>query len=178
MSKKSPKLLKLDFGCGLAKKQGFVGVDIDAASKPDILLDLRKAWPWKAGSVGEVHCSLMLQYFTGEERITFFNKLYDVMAIGAQATVIVPYGQSNHATMDPLVCWPPMTEQSFLFWNKEWRVKNQVPARGIECDFDFSYGFGFQNGWHMKAEEARQFALVQYINTVAILSVTMTRRDA
>ncbi len=176
MSKKTEKkLLKLDLGCGSAKKAGFIGVDILESMKPDIVLDLRNPWPWAPGSVGEVNCSLLLQYLTGPERVAFMDKLYDVMAPGAQATVVVPHGQSAHAWMDSMCQWPPMNEGSFLFFNAEWRKVNKIP-HDIRADFDFGYGYGFQNGWHLKAEEARNFALVNYWNAVTVVQVTMTRK--
>ncbi len=175
MSKKN-KLLKLDLGCGTGKKPGFFGVDVVAKFKPDLVLDLRRPWPWGKATVGEVNCSIMLQYFTGPERMEFFNKLHEIMVKGAQATILIPHGQSTHAWMDPYVQWPPMNEGSFLFLNKEWRENNSIPHEDIKCDFDFGYGFGFQNGWNQKSEEARNFALVNYMNVVNVMQVTLTRR--
>ena len=177
MANKKEKVIKLDLGCGAAtKKPGFISVDARAELKPDIVLDLKKPWPWKAGSVSEVHCSLFLQYLTGPERVDFMNKLYDILAPGAQATIVVPHAQSAHAFMDPYVQWPPMNEGSFLFFNAEWRKANRVPHTDIRADFDFGYGFAFQNGWHLKAEEARNFALVNYNNVCSVIQVTLTRR--
>lgn len=170
------KTLKLDLGCGSAKKEGFTGVDIRKELKPDICLDLRKPWPWKKGTVDEVHCQLMLQYFTGPERIEFFNKLHHILKPGAKATVVVPHGQSAHAYMDPYYQWPPMNEGSFLFLNSDWRKGNNIYYPDIKCDFDFGYGFAFQNGWQLKSEDARNFALVNYNNVCSVIQLNLTKR--
>ena len=44
--------MKLDLGCGLRKKAGFVGVDLSADCNPDVVHDLRVApWPFDDDSV-------------------------------------------------------------------------------------------------------------------------------
>ena len=75
-----PEYVKLDIGCGKNKKEGFIGVDQYAMPGVDIVANLVertplfknsadpfkphggafKPWPWKDGSVEEVHCSHFL----------------------------------------------------------------------------------------------------------------------
>ena len=58
---KEEKPLRLDLGAGMRPKEGFIGVDILPFKESVIRCDLRKApWPWKDGSVDEVHCSHFL----------------------------------------------------------------------------------------------------------------------
>ncbi len=170
-SKKEKKELKLHFGSELGVRDGFVGVPQALAT------NMKKEWTWKAGSVSEVHVTNILQYMTGADRITFMNRLAYIMAPGAQANILVPHAQAASAWMDPMSVWPPLNEGSFLYFNKQWRETNKIPEHyGVKCDFDFGYGFSFQNGWQQKSEESRQFALVNYNNVVSFLQVTLTKK--
>ena len=67
--------LKLDFGCGKAPREGFEGVDRLDFGQPH-KVDLRLAWPWDDGAVGEAHASHFVEHLTGHERIHFVNELY------------------------------------------------------------------------------------------------------
>src|SRR5262245_36420082 len=84
---KAEELLKLDFGCGPNKKEGFIGVDTIKFDKVDLVLDIGKAkWPWKDNSVDEAHASHFLEHLTAEERIHFVNELYRVLKVNAKFT--------------------------------------------------------------------------------------------
>jgi len=51
------KLLKLNYGCGETKLKGFVNIDIEKKTKPDLLCDLRKKpFPYKNNSVELIQC--------------------------------------------------------------------------------------------------------------------------
>src|SRR5580698_1511238 len=84
-----PEDIKLDLGCGSRKQAGFVGVDRRKMEGVDIVHDLLKTpWPWKDGSIAEIHMSHTMEHFTGRERVKIVNEMYRVMRVGAKATVI------------------------------------------------------------------------------------------
>lgn len=161
---KNTKPVKVHF-CGEAT------ADIREGFKPG-------RWPTqKPNSVDEAHVTNVLQFLNGAQRIAFMNELHAAMKTGAQVTIIVPHAQSAQSWMDPKTVGPPFSEQSFLFFNAEWRKNNKIPkSYGIECDFDFGYGFAFQGAWPQKNEEARNFALVNYNNVAAFVQLVMTKR--
>ncbi len=80
------KIIKINLGCGKDKKEGFVGVDIDPETKPDITasaLDL----PFEKESVDEVYSSHLVEHFTPEEAKKFFDEVYRVLKPGASAYI-------------------------------------------------------------------------------------------
>lgn len=49
--------MKINYGCGSTKLDGFVNIDIEDSVKPDIICDLRKIpLPFDDNSVEEIHC--------------------------------------------------------------------------------------------------------------------------
>jgi predicted SAM-dependent methyltransferase len=97
-NKPAAPALKLDLGCGKNKKPGFLGVDCRKFEGVDVVADLSKGtWPWKDGSVDEVHCSHFIEHLTAAERIHFVNELHRVLKPGAPAHVIVPHWNSHRA---------------------------------------------------------------------------------
>lgn len=171
--------LKLDLGCGQNKRDGFLGVDIVLMPGIDVVHDLTVTpWPWKNESVGEVFSSHFLEHLDGPERVRVMDELWRVLVPGAQALIIVPYYSSMRASQDPYHKWPPLSEASFLYFNREWRKANKLDHYPIHCDFDFSYGYGLAGDWGSRAQEARDFAVQHYINVVADLHVTMVKRTA
>jgi hypothetical protein len=170
--------MKLDLGCGINKREGFVGVDISADCKADIVHDLRVTpWPFKDGEVTEVWCSHFFEHLSGPERMAFMDELYRVMKPGAQATLITPYWNSMRAIQDPTHAWPPVCEASYLYFNKGWREQNGLQHYPIKCDFDFGYGYALDGDWQVRSQESRQFALKHYNGVVNDLQVVLTRRE-
>jgi hypothetical protein len=173
-------LLKLDLGCGQNKAEGFLGVDFVAAEGVDIVVDLsRTPWPWDDASVEEVHCSHFLEHLTGEERIGFANELYRVLVPGGKATIITPWWGSVRAIQDPTHKWPPVADNSYLYWNRGWREINKLDHYPFTCDFDFApaYVMAVETGVHMRPEETRAFWLKHYVNMINDLQVVLTKRE-
>lgn len=168
--------LRLDLGCGPNKREGFHGVDALAFDgKVDTVMDLRQTWPWKDGSVDEVHSSHFVEHLTGAERVPFFNEMFRVLRGGAKATIIVPSWTSERAYGDPTHQWPPVTGFSFYYLNKQWRDVN-APHVGYTCDFDFVGGNSLPPAWNARAQEVQAFAQTHYLNVAQDMIVTLTRR--
>jgi hypothetical protein len=70
------------------------------------------------------------------------EELYRVLAPEGKATILTAYYASSMAFADYEVEWPPVCEQSFLFFNKKWRETNNITAP-IKCDFEFGYAFAW-----------------------------------
>src|SRR5678809_24430 len=119
------ELLKLDFGCGPHKREGFHGVDQTAFVGVDTVCDLTVTpWPWADNSVSEAHASHFVEHLTAWQRVAFWNELYRVLVPNGTAQIIVPHWASCRAYGDPTHQWPPVSEFAFYYLKKEWRMAN------------------------------------------------------
>jgi SAM-dependent methyltransferase len=173
--------LKLDLGCGPGKKPGFTGVDQTAFLGVDVVLDLRKAWPWKDNSVEEAHCSHCLEHFDAMERVHVINELYRVLKVGAKATVICPHWSSCRAYGDPTHKWPPVSEFAFFYWKREWRMANAPHTDitnlngGFNCNFDVTWGYSLNPEVAQRNQEYQQYAM-SYLKEACLDSIaTLTK---
>ena len=189
------KLLALDLGCGENKSTKeslmanglvrededveIIGVDNQKVKGVDKVHDLTKfPYPFKADSVDVVHTSHFLEHLDGPQRIKFFNEMYRIMKKGAKMRHIHPYYRSSRAVQDPTHAWPPICENSYLYWNKEWRAANKLGHYLGNCDFEVTgmhYTF-MDNAWLQKSEEVRNFAVRHYSEVVADMVVDMRKK--
>ena len=165
-----PKLLKLDFGCGPNKKEGFIGVDsIQFDGKVDVVMNVvRDKWPWKDESVEEANASHFYEHLTAQERIHFCNELYRILIPGGKCQIIVPHWASCRAYGDPTHVWPPVSEFAFYYMSKDWR-KTQAPHTDIEfnkdgfnCNFNVTWGYSLRQDIVNRNQEFQQFAIGNY----------------
>lgn len=177
--KPKKSLLKLDLGCGDNKREGFKGVDFVKTKSTDYVHDLFSfPWPFKENSVEEVHCSHFFEHVPAHLRPKFMDEIYRILAPGGKVTIITPYFNSVRATQDFTHEWPPISPNSFLYFNKKWREDNKLTHGhyAMKCDFDFTYGYSVNAAWVSKNEEARAFALSHYNGVVDDLHTTMTTK--
>lgn len=169
--------LKLDLACGLAKKPGFLGVDIAGSSDADIVFDLREVpWPWADASVGEVHCAHFFEHLTSEERLRFVHELHRVLVPGGVATIVVPHAHSDGAIRDPTHQWPPLVEESFLYFDAAQRAQAKMAHYPIHCDFRVEIGVRYEPHWQQRPKEEREFARKHFVNVVVEITARLTKR--
>lgn len=173
---KSAPLLKLDLGCGMNRKQGFLGVDCRKFEGVDVVADLRQPWPWKDGSVEEVHCSHFVEHLAADERIHFCNELYRVLAPGSTAQIVVPHWNSHRAYGDLTHKWPPVSEMWFAYLNKAWRAVNAPHNDGYTCDFDASWGYSLRADLVTRNEEFRQYAVANFKDAAQDIIATLKKK--
>lgn len=180
-----PKPLRLDLGCGQNCKIGddgvkFTGVDYVKCDGVDIVHDLTKfPYPFEDNSVDEVFTSHFLEHLDGEQRIRFFSEMYRILKPDGKMTHVHPYYKSVRAIQDPTHKFPPISENSYLYWDKNWRAANKLDHYKMpkELDFEFSVYYTFQDAtWANKSEETRNFAINHYFNVVADMIVHMKKR--
>lgn len=169
--------LKLDLGCGQHKREGFTGVDASPDCGAEVVHDLTVLpWPFADASVDEVYCSHFLEHLDGPERIRFMNELYRVMKPGARALIITPYWTWVGAIQDPTHKWPPIAEQSYVYFNAEQRRIMGIQHYGIHCDFDLEYAGRMMPDVALRSPQEQAFAKNHSLNTVLELHTTLTRR--
>jgi predicted SAM-dependent methyltransferase len=181
-----PKPIRLDLACGDNKQVGFTGVDIKKTPQVDIVADLEK-FPWtfaKDNSIDEIFCSHYVEHTP--DLIKFMDECYRILkpgnyvegqpqVDGPKMTVFAPYYSSVRAWQDP-THKRAISEMTFLYFNKGWRVQNKLNHYGIKSDFDFTYGYSVSPEWASKSEEARNFAIRNYINVITDIQATLFKR--
>ena len=169
--------MKLDLGCGLRKRAGFLGVDASPDCGADFVHDLRqRPWPFDDASVDEVYCSHFLEHLDGPERMDFMDELYRVMKPGAKALFITPYWTGVGAVQDPTHKWPPISERSYLYFNAAARRSMYVEHYAIRCDFDAEFSGVLAPEIAKLGPQEQAFAKHHYFNAVAELHAQLTRR--
>lgn len=175
------KLLRLDLGCGQSKQPDHFGVDIAKCDGVDLVWDLFNQFPYPVedGTVESIFTSHFFEHIPGKLRPKFMDECYRMLRVGGQMTVIVPYYSSHRASQDFGHEWPPVSEHSFLYFNKGWREANKLTHGPYEmrCDFDFGYGHAFMPDAMARNDEYRQNAMMHMLNAVADIHVTLTKRD-
>jgi predicted SAM-dependent methyltransferase len=170
-------LIRLDLGCGDRREPGFLGVDIVAGDQVDVVCDLFVLpWPWEDESIDEVRIQHFIEHVP--DLPMFMNELWRIMKVGAKCVVVAPYLKNHRAWQDP-THKQFISEWSFLYYNRQWRVENKLEQYPITCDFDFVYGYNIIDPeWNSRPDAAKQFAVKHYWDVVADIMVTLTKRPA
>lgn len=194
-AKAKPQVIKLSIACGDNKPEGFLGVDVVKTSSTDYVFDVLK-FPWKQfkdNSVDEIECSNFVEHIPHIDSrddvfFKFFDELYRILKpvefdpanpnvpIKGFANIVCPYYSSMRAWQDP-THQRAISEASFLYLNKQWRIDNKLDHYPVSCDFDFSYGYSVTPEWQNRSEESRAFAIRHYINVVSDIQVILSKRS-
>jgi len=185
-SKPDPSVrLDLGAGKGLQTPEGFTPVDKNPW-KGIKVVDLTQRWPWKANSVDEVNCSMLVHYLTPAERVHFFNELYRVLKPGeieengekrGRARFITPMWSAYKAYIDLQAHWPPVSEGFYHTLSKAWRAgQNCVDTSGFTCDFDAVMGYGLHPAIVGRNEEFQREAMSWNKEAAQDLIATLTKR--
>ena len=134
--------MKLDLACGVHKQPGFHGVDIASIEGVDQVVDLTVyPWPFEDNSVDEAYCGHYFEHVPGRGRPRFMDELYRICKPGASITIVCPHWKSERSIQDFTHEWPPLCDQSFLYFNKQARDNAGLSHYGIGCDFDLSRSY-------------------------------------
>lgn len=159
-------LVKLDIASRGVVPEGFVKL-ADALTFP---------WPYANASISEAFSSYHLCLVPGKLRGRWMDELYRVLIPGGKATIVLPYWAANRSVQDFMYEWPPFVEASFLYFNKEWRERENLQHYPVTCDFDFGYGYGLDQDVANRNEEVRAFWFKHYIGAINDLQIVLTRR--
>jgi tetratricopeptide (TPR) repeat protein len=174
MQEHAPTGLKLDIACGQRKSPGFCGVDIWEGA--DIICNLEQfPWPFADDSVDEIFCSHYIEHVP--DLVSFANELHRIMKVGAKAVITAPYYSSIRAWQDPTHV-RPISENTFLYFNSQWRLLNKLDHYPIVSDFDFQVFIVYNPDWEGKPDEELRFAAKHYINVIDDIRVILTKRPS
>lgn len=192
---KSDEPLRLSLACGDRVPEGFKGVDIVKTETADYVQDLL-SFPWSQfadNSVDEIECTCFVEHIPhGDSRndpfFQFFDEIYRILKpaefdpnnpnipLKGFARISCPYYTSSRAWWDP-THHRAISEQSFLYLNKQWRIDNKLDHYPVSCDFDFSYGYILEPEWQNRNQEAQAFAIKHYNNVVTDIQVQLVKRS-
>lgn len=127
-------------------------------------------------SVEEIYSAHLMQRFTGNERPAFMDEMYRILKIGGKLTIVAPYWTSARSIQDFMHQWPPIVEQSFLYFNKNWREQAGAKDYPVKCDFDFTYGYAYEQETTMRSDETKPHWVKHYVNAVNDIQVVLTKR--
>lgn len=177
-------MLKVDFGCGPNKREGFVGVDRIMFDNVDYVFDAGKeVFPFADNSVDEAHASHFVEHLNPVQRTWFFNELHRVLKPKGQCTIITPHWASSRAYGDPTHQWPPVCEFAYFYLGKKWRTENAPHTDiannpdGFKCDFDATWGYSLHPSLGVRNEEWQHFAINFYKEAAQDLIATVTKRE-
>jgi len=125
------KEIRLDIGCGLVRRPGFVGIDKVIKVKPDILADIEYGLPIKSNSLNFVYSSHTMEHI--DNFINLMEEIYRVCKPGAIVEIVVPYYASSSAHMDP-------THVRF-FTEETFRCCFSKSRKSDRLDYDFKCNF-------------------------------------
>jgi SAM-dependent methyltransferase len=174
---KEDDLLRIDLGTGkgMNKPTGFIGVDIVKNAAVDKVVDLRKKWPWKTGTVDELNANYLIQYFRPDDRIHFVNEAYRVLKVGGKLSVTVPHWCASKAWGDIASFYPPVAESWFMLLNKAYRDSlNFIPIQ-YQCNFDFTLGYSLHPQIQSRNQEYIQDAITWKKEAAQDICATLTK---
>ena len=132
-------------------------------------------WSWDDESVDEFKCVDAFCYVPAHQRPIFMDELYRILSVGGRGTIIVPYYATALAVADYAMEWPPLSEHSFLYFNKKWREANSVSDRPIKADFDFTYGYLLEPDIATRATEQQADQVKHHWNVAQRLQMNLIK---
>lgn len=171
-----PQFVRYDLAAGMRKREHFKTVDISKKSKPDIVCNLEKTpWPIKSGTVDFVNCSQYLEHC--QNQMGFMNELHRILKPEGVAILDVPYYTSIYAWQDPTHV-RPISENTFLYYNKEWREREKLTHYPITADFEARFHFAWSKDIEKQNldEATKTFARLHYFNAVDFMVVMLKKR--
>ena len=94
------KLKKLNIGCGIHPRKGYVNLDIAKLPHVDIIHNLDKyPWPFKDNTFDEIFCDNVLEHLESITRP--MEEIYRICKPNAKIIIKVPIFPSVYAAVDP-----------------------------------------------------------------------------
>ncbi|NCN82353.1 MAG: methyltransferase domain-containing protein [Candidatus Pacebacteria bacterium] len=112
--------LRLNLGCGLHHKTGYINADIDPSLKPDKVVDLRKKLPFATNSTQTILLQDILEHLTKEDGFALLKECARILRFGGTLTVRVP----NVTAISKKFRWQPDLLMLYIYGdtskNGEW----------------------------------------------------------
>ncbi len=95
-----PAFTILDLGCGLRKRPGAIGIDVNPRSHADIIHDLNSfPYPFPDNNFDEIICDNTLEHL--DDLLKVMEELHRIAKPSALVTIVVPFFSHQQAHTDP-----------------------------------------------------------------------------
>ena len=133
--------------------------------------------PWPDASVAALRLDGVFHRLSAAERILFMEEAWRVLQPGGRLEVTAPHARSDAASA-PDAAWPPLVENSFLYFDAEARRDMGVPHYGIRCDFDLEVGLELAPDWQARSAIEQQHAAKHFHGAIVAMTAFLTKRAA
>ncbi|HTR81820.1 MAG TPA: class I SAM-dependent methyltransferase [Bacteroidota bacterium] len=97
---KAPTPAMLDLGCGLRKRPGAIGIDVNPRSHADVIHDLNRfPYPFQPNRFNEIIADNVLEHLDDVVRV--MEELHRIATPSALVTIVVPFYAHRQANTDP-----------------------------------------------------------------------------
>jgi hypothetical protein len=137
--------MRINFGCGYRKRDGYHNVDKFPGCAPDEVADLECfPWPWPSDSVDEAVMTHVLEHLgaTPEAYFNVFRELYRVCRHDARVHITVPHPRHDTFLGDPTHVRPVTIDGLAMFsrrqceeWIRDGRANTPVAVM-VGVDFE------------------------------------------
>lgn len=129
---------RLNFGCGIDRKEGWINIDHNEDVVPDVVADLSAVLPFADRTFARVYLGHVLEHFREPMRV--LEEIWRVCEPDAQVMITSPHPTSKWAWGDPdhksiispqmmgFLCWPHYDDNA--------RSGRNMTQLRPECDYD------------------------------------------
>lgn len=165
-------LKRLDLGCGLNKRKGFIGVDLSPDTNADVIHDLNSyPYPFEDNSIFEIFTSHFIEHVNDIK--AFMEECWRILVPRGRMEILAPYYTSMGSIQDHThvrsIC-----DNTFNYFCKQGLKGMGITQYSIKCDFEImNKRLYFTNEWENRADEARMWAARHYWNVVSDIEFTL-----
>lgn len=92
-------MCKIDLGCGISKRTGYIGLDIAPLGEVDIVCNLEQGIPLRSNVATSVYSNQFLEHI--QNTVLIMQEIFRICKPEAEVTLRVPYYTSIGAFKDP-----------------------------------------------------------------------------
>jgi len=120
--------MRLNLGAGDNPPEGYVNVDVNPLTNPDLCFDIGDHWPLDDNSVDEFRVAHVLEHLAGDKFFTCLKEIYRTGKPGALLKVVIPHPRHDVFLNDPTHVRVVTVNQLALFSRK---FVNEQRAKGV-----------------------------------------------
>ena len=149
MNKNQQGSINIDLGCGLRKKEGFIGLDTTKLEGVDIVWDIHNGLPFEDNTIDKIYSNFLFEHIS--TTIFLFQEVYRVCKKDAIVEFRVPYYQSVTQFKDPThkAIIPPEMMRYFSsdkWYGSDYKIDTNFQMKGIKYQYLLPFNL-FMKPW-------------------------------
>ena len=93
---------RLNLGCGLRRRKGYINIDNRKEVNPDMRLDVTEGLPFEDGTVDEIQAIDFLEHIPIGKVVPLIEEIYRVLKPGGSFVSLTPSTDGRGAFQDPM----------------------------------------------------------------------------